>query len=73
MEQFKRQRSVRSGGSIRYPNDSYYEAIEQRIVDYARWKNLTYTQAEERLLELSPLTRRALHEYFQRKRVTKRD
>lgn len=62
-----------SGESIRYPNDSYYETLEQRIVDYARQHNLTYTQAEERLLELGPLTRRALHDYFLRKHVAERE
>lgn len=45
----------------------YYEELEQSIVDYARSCNWTYAQAEERMLGLSPLTRRGMHEHFRQK------
>lgn len=53
-------------GSIN-ASDRYWEALEQRVVDYARQHNLTYTQAEALLLELSPLSRASMGAYFERK------
>lgn len=50
----------------------YYEELEQSIVDFARRHNLTYSQAEEHMLGLSPLARQGMHAHFQQKHCQER-
>ena len=59
--------------SITVSRVGYWEELEQRIVDYARRHNLTYAQAEQCCLELSPLSRTSMHAYFERKHAAYQD